>query len=107
MRPVCELNRRQQGDRRKGVAVQRNGTKRCSKGLDGRNREPLKRYIMCGANQDDALDRVDTPVQGRKGRGGHLARIDVSGMRSDEGLGRALVTGLVAMARSRLTSDRS
>ena len=107
MRRVGELNRRQLGDRRKRVAVQRNGAKRCFKGLHGRNREPVKRDVVRGPNQNDALDCFDTPVQGGKGRRGHLARIEVSGMRSDDGLGRALVTGLVAMPRSRRTSDRS
>ena len=74
-------------DSRKRVAIQRNGAKRCFKGFHGRNREPVKSDVVRGPNQNDAVDRFDTPVQSRKGRGGHLARIEVGGMRSDEGFG--------------------
>ena len=89
MRRVRGLNGRQLGDRRKRVVVERNGAKRCFKGLDGRNREPMKRDVVRGPDQNDTLDCFDTPVQGCKGRRGHLARIEVGGMRSDDRLGAA------------------
>ena len=69
MRPVCELNRRQHGDRRKGVAVQRNGAKRCFKGFHGRNREPMKRDVVHGPRPpDDAVISNELPSLHRAGQ---------------------------------------
>ena len=73
-------------DSRKRVAIQRNGAKRCFKGLHGRSCEPVKRYVVRRPNQDDALNRFDARGQGGKGCGGDLARVEVGGMRDDDRL---------------------